>query len=79
MALGYIDMDTGDEFIVDLPEVADGTLIFDGFEKPGYVYAVGKSIDNKIGIYRLENKLIKGTGTLNFKNVEGLARAPKSV
>lgn len=79
VALGYIDMDTGDEFIVDLPEVADGTLIFDGFEKPGYVYAVGKSIDNKIGIYRLENKLIKGTGTLNFKNVEGLARAPKSV
>lgn len=79
VALGYIDMDTGDEFIVNLPEVSDKTLIFDGFEKPGYVYAVGKSIDDKIGIYRLENKLMDGTGVFSFKNVEGLARAPRSV
>ena len=29
--LGYIDMDTAEEFIVELPEVAEGTLVFDGF------------------------------------------------
>lgn len=77
--LGYIDLDTGEETIVTLPEVANGTLVFEGFETPGYVYAVGKSINNTIGIYRLENKLISGTGTFSFKNVEGLAHAPKSV
>lgn len=77
--LGYIDMETGEEVIIELPEEANGTLIFDGYEKPGYVYAVGKSIDNKVGIYRLENKLLKGTGSFSFKNVEGLARATKSV
>lgn len=77
--LGYIDLDTGEEHIVSLPEVASGTLIFEGFEKPGYVYAVGRSVDDKVGIYRLENKLLTGTGKFSFKNVEGLAHSPKSV
>ncbi|MDD6527736.1 MAG: BREX system Lon protease-like protein BrxL [Oscillospiraceae bacterium] len=77
--LGYIDLDTKEEFIVTLPEVANGTLIFEGFENPGYVYGVGRSVTNTIGIYRLENKLLSGTGVFSFKNVEGLARAPKSV
>ena len=79
LALGYIDMDTVEEHIVELPEVANGTLIYDGEETPGYVYGVGRSTKNVIGIYRLENKLIAGTGTFSFKNIEGLARAPKSV
>jgi ATP-dependent Lon protease len=77
--LGYIDLDTAEEIIVSLPEKADGTLILDGFESPGYVYGVGRSLSDTIGIYRLENKLIGGTGVFSFKNVEGLARAPKSV
>lgn len=77
--LGYIDNDTSEEFVVSLPETANGTLIFGGIEAPGYVYGVGRSVTDVLGIYRLENKLIDGTGVLSFKNVEGLARAPKSV
>lgn len=77
--LGYLDMDTGEEHIVTLPEVASGSLIFEGFETPGYVYAVGRSVNDTLGIYRLENKLISGTGSFSFKNVEGLAGASKSV
>lgn len=77
--LGYIDIDTGEEFVVSLPETANGTLIFEGIEAPGYVYGVGRSVTNILGVYRLENKLIDGTGVFSFKNVEGLARAPKSV
>ena len=77
--LGYIDLDTNEERIVSLPEVAEGTLVFEGLETPGYVYGVGRSVNDTIGIYRLENKLINGTGVFSFKNVEGLARAPKSV
>lgn len=77
--LGYIDNDTGEEFVISLPETANGTLIFGGIEAPGYVYGVGRSVTDVLGIYRLENKLIDGTGVFSFKNVEGLARAPKSV
>lgn len=77
--LGYIDMDIGEEHIVFLPEVSRGTLIPEEMGTPGYVYGVGRSVNDTVGIYCLENKLISGTGTLSFKNVEGLARAPKSV
>ena len=77
--LGYIDLETNEEFVIELPEQANGTLVFEGFEKPGYVYAIGKSISEKIGIYRLENKLISGSGKFDFKNVEGLPSNAKSV
>ena len=77
--LGYIDHETGEETIVYLPEVSTSTLIYQGFEKPGYVYGVGRSVSDILGIYRLENKLVSGTGVFSFKNVEGLAHAPKSV
>lgn len=79
VSMGYIDIQTGEEKIVELPESAEGSLVFEGFEKAGYVYAVGRSVDDRIGIYRLENKLIDGTGRFSFKNVEGLARSPRSV
>ena len=75
VALGYIDIDTGEEHIVELPETAGGTLISDTFEPAGYVYAVGRSVDRKVGIYRLENKLLEGSGKLSFRNVEGLGSA----
>ena len=77
--LGYIDHETDEETIVYLPEVSTSTLIYQGFEKPGYVYGVGRSVSDILGIYRLENKLVTGTGVFSFKNVEGLAHSPKSV
>ena len=43
------------------------------------MYAVGRSVDDKVGVYRLENKLLTGTGKFSFKNVEGLSRSPKGV
>ena len=77
--LGYFDLDTGEEHYVDLPEIASSSLIPECFEKPGYVYAIGCSIDGRVGVYRLENKLVDGTGKFSFRNVEGLAGAPSSV
>ena len=77
--LGYIDLETNEEHVIELPEVSNGTLIFQGFEKPGYVYGIGRSVSDVLGVYRLENKLVDGTGSFSFKNVEGLAKSPKSV
>ena len=79
VAMGYIDLDTDQEYVVETPEVANGTLIFEGFETPGYVYGIGHSVNGTVGVYRLENKLLDGSGKLSFKNVEGLAHAPKGV
>lgn len=77
--LGYIDLDTDEERIVELPETSNGSLVCEGFETPGYVYGIGKSVSNVLGVYRLENKLVDGTGSLSFKNVEGIASSPRSV
>ena len=79
VGLGYIDLETNEETVVSLPEVSNGSLIFEGFEKAGYVYAVGNSVNNSIGIYRLENKLTNGSGKFDFRNVEGLSKAPRNV
>ena len=77
--LGYIDDETGEETIVDLPEEANGSLVFEGFEKAGYVYAIGKTTEDKIGVFRLENKTLDGSGKLKFSNVEGLSHGSKTV
>ena len=79
VALGYVDLDTGAETVVPLPEVANDTLVFGGLEKAGHVYGVGRSVNDTIGIYRLENKLMEGTGKFQFRNVEGLAGASKNI
>ncbi len=79
VGLGYIDLETGEEHVVPLPEVSQETLIPAAFEKPGYVYAVGRSQDNRVGVYRLENKLIyEGTGTISFRNVEGISSGTRN-
>ncbi len=77
--LGYIDRETNEEIIVNVPEQANGTLIYEGLELPGFVYGVGRSVDNLIAVYRLENKLVDGSGAFNLKNIEGVSKSPKSV
>ena len=77
--LGYTDIETDEEHIIYLPESASETLIPDKQLISGYAYAVGKSVDGKVGIYRLENKLIEGTGKFSYRNIEGLSHSPKSV
>ena len=77
--LGYYDLESTEEHIVDLPEVSSESLISQTAEKPGYVYGIGRSTRDILGVYRLENKLVNGTGAFSFKNIEGLAKSPKSV
>ncbi|MDO4296516.1 MAG: protease Lon-related BREX system protein BrxL, partial [bacterium] len=75
--LGYIDVETKEECIVSLPEVAKGSLIPETPEPFGYVYAIGKSVEGRVAVYHLENQLIAGSGKFDFRNVEGLANAQK--
>ena len=77
--LGYYDLESTEEHVVDLPEVSSESLISQNAEKPGYVYGIGRSTRDILGVYRLENKLVNGTGAFSFKNIEGLAKSPKSV
>lgn len=77
--LGYIDLETNESWIITLPESAKDTLISSAEENAGYVYAAGKSLDGSVAVYRLENKLIDGSGKLSYRNIEGLSNSPKEV
>lgn len=77
--MGYIDLDTGKETIIELPEVSNRALVFEGYETPGYVYGIGRSIRGILGVYRLENKPVDGSGVFSSKNLEGISRGGKKV
>lgn len=72
VALGYIDNSTNEEVIVNVPEQPESTLISEVYEPAGFVYAIGRSIKDQIGVYKLENNAVSGTGKFDSKNIEGL-------
>lgn len=77
--LGYIDKDTDEEKIIYVPEQPKSTLIYEGFEPAGYVYGIGRSVKDSIAVYRLENKLINGSGKFEQKNIEGIKTGSNNV
>ncbi|MCI6014391.1 MAG: BREX system Lon protease-like protein BrxL [Coprobacillus sp.] len=70
--LGFIDNETDEEYVVDVNEQEEKSIVSSTFENPGYVYGIGRSLNGYIGIYRLENKAFSGTGKFEQKNIEGL-------
>ena len=72
VGLGYIDLDSNVETIIEVPEQPASSLVFEGLENYGYVYGVGRSDRDLVGIYRLENRVVNGTGKFESKNIEGI-------
>src|SRR5690625_995620 len=58
----YIDKETLEEENVSVPEQGGGKLIPEGLGKPGHVYVAGQSDSGMLGIYKLENQVVSGTG-----------------
>ena len=67
--LGYVD-NSGAETVVPVPEQSVSTLIPATSLPAGHVFAVGTSMaDGDIAVYRLENRLARGTGKLETQGV----------
>lgn len=58
----YIDKETLNEEFVSVPEQGGGKLIPEGLGKPGHVYVVGHGDSGMIGVFKLENQVVSGTG-----------------
>ncbi|MDK0863981.1 protease Lon-related BREX system protein BrxL [Clostridium perfringens] len=58
----YIDKETMNEEFVSVPEQGGGKLIPEGLGKPGHVYTVGHGDSGMIGIYKIENQVVSGSG-----------------
>ena len=58
----YIDKETMEEHHVSVPEQGGGKLIPEGLGKPGHVYVAGQSESGMLGVYKLENEMVNGSG-----------------
>ncbi|WP_234929750.1 protease Lon-related BREX system protein BrxL [Bacillus mycoides] len=75
----YIDKETMEEEYVAVPEHGAGKLIPEGMGKPGHVYVVGHSNTGLIGVYKLENQLVSGTGKFDKSGVSSNREAKESL
>ena len=69
-ALGYVDRQSGEEVVVQVPEQKSDSLV--PLDRPavGHVYTVGRSVvSNDVCVYRLENKIVSGTEKFEHQNV----------
>lgn len=58
----YIDLDTYEEFFVNVPEQGGAHLIPPGIPKPGVVHFVDEGAAGKLGVFRLETQMTPGGG-----------------
>lgn len=74
----YIDKESLEEEHVSVPEQGGGKLIPEGMSKPGHVYVVGHGNSNMIGVYKLENQVVSGTGKFDKSGVGTYREARES-
>ena len=75
----YIDRETLNEEYVSVPEQGGGKLIPEGMGKPGHVYTVGHGDSGMIGVYKLENQVVSGTGKYEKSGVGSHRGAKESL
>lgn len=75
----YIDKETLDEEFVSVPEQGGGKLIPNGMGKPGHVYTIGYEDSGMIGVYKLENQVVSGSGKFDKSGIAGHRGARESL
>ena len=75
----YIDKESLEEEYVSVPEQGGGKLIPEGMGKPGHVYVVGHGHSGMIGVYKLENQVVSGTGKFDKSGVGSSREARESL
>lgn len=75
----YIDKESMEEEIVSVPEQGGGKLIPEGLGKPGHIYVAAKNDSGMIGIYKLENEVVGGTGKFDKSGVGSHRGAKESL
>ncbi|WP_342567785.1 protease Lon-related BREX system protein BrxL [Psychrobacillus sp. FSL K6-4046] len=75
----YIDKESLNEEYVSVPEQGGGKLIPEGMGKPGHVYVVGHGQTGMIGVYKLENQVVSGTGKFDRSGLGSSRDAKESL
>jgi ATP-dependent Lon protease len=77
--LSYIDLESGDERIVRVPEQGGDCLIPDEPLNPGALHTVGQGSGGMLGLYRLETQTTAGKGQLKLSGLGSNSAAKESV
>ncbi len=77
--LSYIDLESGDERIVRVPEQGGDCLIPDEPLNPGALHTVGQGSGGMLGLYRLETQATAGKGQLKLSGLGSNSAAKESV
>lgn len=75
----YIDKESLEEEYTSVPEQGGGKLIPEGMGKPGHVYVAGHGHSGMIGVYKLENEVVSGTGKFDKSGVSSSREARESL
>ncbi|MDN3451662.1 protease Lon-related BREX system protein BrxL [Planococcus sp. APC 3906] len=75
----YIDKESLEEEYTSVPEQGGGKLIPEGMGKPGHVYVAGHGHSGMIGVYKLENQVVSGTGKFDKSGVSSSREARESL
>lgn len=75
----YIDKETMNEEYISVPEQGGGKLIPEGLGKPGHVYTVGHTQNGMIGVYKIENQVVSGSGKFEKSGVGSDREAKESL
>jgi len=75
----YIDNKTLEEEYVTVTESGGGKLIPEGLLKPGQIYMIGNSDQNKIGVYKIELQVVAGKGKYDKTGLGSSSEAKEGV
>ena len=68
--LGYSELDNPAAVtIVGVPEQSDNSLVPEAPLQPGHVFGIGRSIEGKHAVYKLENKAIAGSCYFQYEGI----------
>ena len=68
--LGYSELDNPAAVtIVGVPEQSDNSLVPEAPLQPGHVFGIGRSIEGKHAVYKLENKAIAGSCHFQYEGI----------
>ena len=68
--LGYSELDNPAVVtIVGVPEQSDNSLVPEAPLQPGHVFGIGRSIEGKHAVYKLENKAVAGSCHFQYEGI----------
>ena len=75
----YLDLESGEEKYISVPEQGGGTLIPDGPLNPGSMHTVATGSGGHLGLYRIETQVTSGNGALKMSGVGSSAAAKEAI